>query len=192
MTYNSGDKKIPFYVVKEFRGKDLVGIRYEQLLDFNLEFENKQNAFRVISGDFVTTEDGTGIVHTAPTFGADDALVAKQAIPEIPPFLVKDENDNLVPLVDLQGKFRLELGEFGGKYVKNEYYADGKAPEKSTDVELAIKLKTENKAFKVEKYKHSYPNCWRTDKPILYYPLDSWFIKVTDVKDRMHELNMKY
>ena len=190
LTYNSGDKKIPFYVVKEFRGKDLVGIRYEQLLDFNLEFENKQNAFRVISGDFVTTEDGTGIVHTAPTFGADDALVAKQAIPEIPPFLVKDENDNLVPLVDLQGKFRLELGEFGGKYVKNEYYADGKAPEKSTDVELAIKLKTENKAFKVEKYKHSYPNCWRTDKPILYYPLDSWFIKVTDIKGRMHELNM--
>ena len=190
LTYNSGDKKIPFYVVKEFRGKDLVGITYEQLLDFNLEFENKQNAFRVISGDFVTTEDGTGIVHTAPTFGADDALVAKQAIPEIPPFLVKDENDNLVPLVDLQGKFRLELGEFGGKYVKNEYYADGKAPEKSTDVELAIKLKTENKAFKVEKYKHSYPNCWRTDKPILYYPLDSWFIKVTDIKGRMHELNM--
>ena len=190
LAYNSGDKKIPFYVVKEFRGKDLVGIRYEQLLDFNLEFENKQNAFRVISGDFVTTEDGTGIVHTAPTFGADDALVAKQAIPEIPPFLVKDENDNLVPLVDLQGKFRLELGEFGGKYVKNEYYADGKAPEKSTDVELAIKLKTENKAFKVEKYKHSYPNCWRTDKPILYYPLDSWFIKVTDIKGRMHELNM--
>ena len=190
LAYNSGDKKIPFYVVKEFRGKDLVGITYEQLLDFNLEFENKQNAFRVISGDFVTTEDGTGIVHTAPTFGADDALVAKQAIPEIPPFLVKDENDNLVPLVDLQGKFRLELGEFGGKYVKNEYYADGKAPEKSTDVELAIKLKTENKAFKVEKYKHSYPNCWRTDKPILYYPLDSWFIKVTDIKGRMHELNM--
>ena len=190
LAYNSGDKKIPFYVVKEFRGKDLVGIRYEQLLDFNLEFENKQNAFRVISGDFVTTEDGTGIVHTAPTFGADDALVAKQAIPEIPPFLVKDKNDNLVPLVDLQGKFRLELGEFGGKYVKNEYYADGKAPEKSTDVELAIKLKTENKAFKVEKYKHSYPNCWRTDKPILYYPLDSWFIKVTDIKGRMHELNM--
>ena len=190
LAYNSGDKKIPFYVVKEFRGKDLVGITYEQLLDFNLEFENKQNAFRVISGDFVTTEDGTGIVHTAPTFGADDALVAKQAMPEIPPFLVKDKNDNLVPLVDLQGKFRLELGEFGGKYVKNEYYADGKAPEKSTDVELAIKLKTENKAFKVEKYKHSYPNCWRTDKPILYYPLDSWFIKVTDIKGRMHELNM--
>ena len=103
--------------------------------------------------------------------------------------LIKDENDNLVPLVDLQGKFVKELGEFGGKYVKNEYYKEGEAPEKSIDVELAIKLKEENKAFKVEKYKHSYPNCWRTDKPILYYPLDSWFIKVTDVKERMHELN---
>ncbi|MDB4098414.1 isoleucine--tRNA ligase [Polaribacter sp.] len=187
--YNSGDKKIPFYVVKEFVGKDLVDIKYEQILDYGCEFENKQDAFRVILGDFVTTEDGTGIVHTAPTFGADDAIVAKQAVPEIPPMLVKDENDNLVPLVNLQGKFRPEMGEFAGKYVKNEYYADGEAPEKSIDVELAIKLKIENKAFKVEKYKHSYPNCWRTDKPILYYPLDSWFIKVTDIKDRMHSLN---
>ena len=187
--YTSGNKKIPFYVVKEFIGKDLVGIRYEQLLQYVLPNDNPQDAFRVISGDFVTTEDGTGIVHTSPTFGADDALVAKQATPEIPPMLIKDENDNLVPLVDLQGKFVKELGEFGGKYVKNEYYKDGEAPEKSIDVELAIKLKEENKAFKVEKYKHSYPNCWRTDKPILYYPLDSWFIKVTDVKDRMHELN---
>ena len=151
--------------------------------------DNPENAFRVISGDFVTTEDGTGIVHTAPTFGADDALVAKQATPPVPPMLVKDENDNLVPLVNLQGKFRPEMGEFAGKYVKNEYYNDGEAPEKSVDVELAIKLKTENKAFKVEKYKHSYPNCWRTDKPILYYPLDSWFIKVTDVKERMAALN---
>jgi isoleucyl-tRNA synthetase len=187
--YTSGNKKIPFYVVKEFVGKDLVGTRYEQLLQYVLPNDNPQDAFRVISGDFVTTEDGTGIVHTSPTFGADDALVAKQATPEIPPMLIKDENDNLVPLVDLQGKFVKELGEFGGKYVKNEYYKDGEAPEKSIDVELAIKLKEENKAFKVEKYKHSYPNCWRTDKPILYYPLDSWFIKVTDVKDRMHELN---
>ena len=187
--YTSGNKKIPFYVVKEFVGKDLVGIRYEQLLQYVLPNDNPQDAFRVISGDFVTTEDGTGIVHTSPTFGADDALVAKQATPEIPPMLIKDENDNLVPLVDLQGKFVKELGEFGGKYVKNEYYKDGEAPEKSIDVELAIKLKEENKALKVEKYKHSYPNCWRTDKPILYYPLDSWFIKVTDVKDRMHELN---
>tara|TARA_B100000787_G_scaffold87375_1_gene64533 strand:+ start:163 stop:3570 length:3408 start_codon:yes stop_codon:yes gene_type:complete len=187
--YNSGDKKIPFYVIKEFIGKDLVGVKYEQILDYVLPNDNPQDAFRVISGDFVTTEDGTGIVHTAPTFGADDALVAKQAVPEIPPMLVKDENGNLVPLVDLQGKFRPEVTDFSGKYVKNEYYPEGQAPEKSVDVELAIKLKTENKAFKVEKYKHSYPNCWRTDKPILYYPLDSWFIKVTDVKDRMHSLN---
>ncbi len=189
LTYNSGDKKIPFYVVKEFKGKNLVGITYEQLFPYALPNDNPENAFRVISGDFVTTEDGTGIVHTAPTFGVDDALVAKQAIPEVPPMLVKDENNNLVPLVDLQGKFRPEMGEYAGKYVKNEYYNDGEAPERSVDVELAIKLKEENKAFKVEKYKHSYPNCWRTDKPILYYPLDSWFIKVTDVKDRMHELN---
>ena len=189
LEYNPGDKNIPFFIVKEFIGKDLVGIKYEQLLPYVLPHNNPQDAFRVISGDFVTTEDGTGIVHTSPTFGADDALVAKQASPEIPPMLIKDENDNLVPLVDLQGKFVKELGEFGGKYVKNEYYEEGEAPEKSIDVELAIKLKEENKAFKVEKYKHSYPNCWRTDKPILYYPLDSWFIKVTDVKERMHELN---
>ncbi|WP_298782165.1 isoleucine--tRNA ligase [uncultured Polaribacter sp.] len=187
--YSKEDKKIPFLICEECKGTDLVGIKYEQILDYGCKFENKQNAFRVIAGDFVTTEDGTGIVHTAPTFGADDALVAKQATPEIPPLLVKDENDNLVPLVDLQGKFRPEVTEFAGKYVKNEYYADGEAPEKSVDVEIAIKLKTENKAFKVEKYKHSYPNCWRTDKPILYYPLDSWFIKVTDVKDKMHSLN---
>ncbi|MFT6370967.1 MAG: isoleucyl-tRNA synthetase, partial [Maribacter sp.] len=189
LDYAGGDKKIPFYLVKEFRGEDLINIRYEQLIDYVLPYENAENAFRVIAGDFVTTEDGTGIVHTAPTFGADDALVAKQAIPEIPPMLVLDENGNTVPLVDLQGKFRPELKEFGGKYVKNEYYEDGEAPERSIDVEIAIKLKEENKAFKVEKYVHSYPNCWRTDKPILYYPLDSWFIKVTDVKDRMFELN---
>ena len=189
LAYKSGDKIIPFYVVKEFKGKDLVGIRYEQLLPYALPNDNPENAFRVISGDFVTTEEGTGIVHTAPTFGADDAMVAKQAIPEVPPLLVKDMDGNLVPLVDLQGRFRPEMGEFAGKYVKNEYYEDGEAPERSVDVELAIKLKEENKAFKVEKYKHSYPNCWRTDKPILYYPLDSWFIKVTDFKDRMFELN---
>ncbi|CAA0252916.1 isoleucine--tRNA ligase [Tenacibaculum maritimum] len=189
LTYSEGDKKIPFYIVKEFKGADLVGICYEQLLDYALPYENAENAFRVISGDFVTTEDGTGIVHTAPTFGADDATVAKQAVPEVPPMLVLDAHGNPVPLVDLQGKFRPEMGEFGGKYVKNEYYAEGEAPEKSVDVEIAIKLKTENKAFKVEKYVHSYPNCWRTDKPILYYPLDSWFIKVTDVKEKMFDLN---
>ncbi len=189
LEYNSGDKKIPFYIVKEFKGKDLVGIKYEQLIDYAQPYQNPENAFRIITGDFVTIEDGTGIVHTAPTFGADDALVAKQAVPEVPPLLVLDENKNPVPLVDLQGKFRPEMKEWGGKYVKNEYYEDGKAPERSIDVEIAIRLKEENKAFKVEKYVHSYPNCWRTDKPILYYPLDSWFIKVTDVKDRMYELN---
>ncbi|MCR9181967.1 MAG: isoleucine--tRNA ligase [Flavobacteriaceae bacterium] len=188
--YKAEDKKIPFFIAAEFNGKDLEDIRYEQLLPYALPHNNPENAFRVILGDFVTTEDGTGIVHTAPTFGADDALVAKQAVPEVPPLLVKDENGNLVPLVDLQGKFRPEMGEYAGKYVKNEYYDEGLAPEKSVDVEIAIKLKEENKAFKVEKYVHSYPNCWRTDKPILYYPLDSWFIKVTDFKDRMHELNL--
>jgi isoleucyl-tRNA synthetase len=188
-TYSEGDKQIPYTILNEFVGKELVGIKYEQLLKYALPYENAENAFRVISGDFVTTEDGTGIVHTAPTFGQDDAVVAKQATPEIPPLLVLDKDGNPVPLVDLQGKFRSEMGEYAGKYVKNEYYNDGEAPEKSVDVELAIQLKTENKAFKVEKYVHSYPNCWRTDKPILYYPLDSWFIKVTDVKDRMHELN---
>lgn len=189
LDFSSNDKKIPYQIIKSFKGTDLVGIKYEQLLDYVLPYDHPENAFRVISGDFVTTEDGTGIVHTAPTFGADDALVAKQAKPEVPPMLVKDENGNLVPLVDLQGKFRSEVTEFAGRFVKNEYYEEGQAPEKSVDVEIAIKLKTENKAFKVEKYKHSYPNCWRTDKPILYYPLDSWFIKVTDVKDRMHDLN---
>ncbi|MEO6348366.1 MAG: isoleucine--tRNA ligase [Aquaticitalea sp.] len=189
LEYVSDSKKIPYYIVKGFKGKDLVGIKYEQLLEYALPYEHPENAFRVIAGDFVTTEDGTGIVHTAPTFGADDALVAKLATPEIPPLLVKDESGNLVPLVDLQGKFRPEMEEHAGKYVKIEYYKDCEAPEVSVDVDLAIQLKIDNKAFKVEKYKHSYPNCWRTDKPILYYPLDSWFIKVTDIKIRMVELN---
>lgn len=187
--YQQGDKKIPYLIVSEFKGADLVNSRYEQLMTEVLPYQHAENAFRVIAGDFVTTEDGTGIVHTAPTFGADDALVSKQAVPEIPPMLVLDANENPVPLVDLQGKFRPELGALGGKYVKNEYYPEGEAPEKSVDVEIAIRLKEENKAFKVEKYVHSYPNCWRTDKPILYYPLDSWFIKVTDVKDKMFALN---
>jgi len=189
LKYKSGDKKIPFYAVNEFKGKDLVGIKYKQLLDYALPYEAAENAFRVIEGDFVTTEDGTGIVHTAPTFGADDMFVAQKAVPPVPPLLVLDENANPVPLVDLKGKFRPEMDELAGKYVKNEYYDDGEAPERSVDVEIAIKLKEENKAFKVEKYVHSYPNCWRTDKPILYYPLDSWFIKITDVKDRMFQLN---
>lgn len=189
--FAEGDKNIPYIVLKEFKGNDLVGIKYEQLLPYTLPFQNPENAFRVIAGDFVTTEDGTGIVHTAPTFGADDAMVAKQAVPEVPPMLILDENDNLVPLVDLQGKFRPEMKEFAGKYVKNEYYDEGEVPARSVDIELSIKLKEENKAFKVEKYKHSYPNCWRTDKPILYYPLDSWFVKVSEKRDRMFELNDK-
>ena len=187
--FKEGDKKIPFQILTECKGADLVGIRYEQLMKFTLPYQNPENAFRVISGDFVTTEDGTGIVHTAPTFGADDAKVAKEAIPEVPPMLVLDENGNPVPLVNLQGKFIDGLGSYSGKYVKNEYYTEGDAPERSIDVEIAIQLKEENKAFKVEKYVHSYPHCWRTDTPILYYPLDSWFIEITKVRDRMFELN---
>ena len=187
---NDSKKKIPYEILAEFKGSDMVETTYEQLVPWFLPAENPEKAFRVIAGDFVTTEDGTGIVHTAPTFGADDARVAKEA--GVPPMLVKDENDNLVPLVDLQGKFI--KGEnvpelFAGKYIKNEYYDNGTAPEKSWDVELAILLKTENKAFKVEKYSHSYPHCWRTDKPVLYYPLDSWFVKMTEVKNRLVELN---
>ena len=189
--FSKEDKKIPYFVVAECKGTDLVGIKYEQLMQFALPFDNSQDAFRVIAGDFVTTEDGTGIVHTAPTFGADDALVAKQASPEIPPLLVKDENDNLVPLVDLQGRFRPEVKDaiygFANEYVKAEYLNDDELEEElkvqqnimqsviknqqkylSVDERLGLKLKNENKAFKVEKYKHSYPNCWRTDKPILY------------------------
>ncbi len=187
--FNENDKNIPYKIIAECKGSDLVGIRYEQLMNFGINFENSKNAFRVIAGDFVTTEDGTGIVHTAPTFGADDAKVAKEASPEIPPMLVLDENGNPVPLVDLQGKFIQGLGNLSGKYVKNEYFDDDKMPERSADVDIAIQLKEENKAFKVEKYVHSYPHCWRTDKPILYYPLDSWFIKITEVRDRMFELN---
>lgn len=187
--YTPSDKKIPYYVAGTCMGSDLVGITYEQLIPYVLPYQNPQNAFRVIAGSFVTTEDGTGIVHTAPTFGADDAKVAKEAIPEVPPMLVLDAAGNPIPLVDLQGRFIKDLPEVGGKYVKNEYYVDGMAPEKSVDVEIAIRLKEENKAFKVEKYVHNYPHCWRTDKPVLYYPLDSWFIKTTAMKDKMIELN---
>ena len=187
---SSKDKKIPYLVQENFCGKDLLNIRYEQLWDeAPLPNDNPNDAFRVIEGDFVTTEDGTGIVHTAPTFGADDAKVAKLANPPIPALLIEDEDKQLVPLVDLQGKFRKELGSLGGKFVKNEYYDENDIPQKSVDVEIAIRLKEQNRAFKVEKYVHSYPNCWRTDKPILYYPLDSWFIKVTDKKERLVELN---
>ena len=187
--FKEGDRNIPYQILTECKGSDLVGIRYEQLMPLVLPYQNPENAFRVISGDFVTTEDGTGIVHTAPTFGADDAKVAKEATPEVPPMLVLDANGNPVPLVDLQGKFIQGLGDLSGKYVKNEYYDAGQAPERSADVEIAIQLKEENKAFKVEKYVHSYPHSWRTDEPLLYYPLDSWFIKVTEIKDRMFDLN---
>jgi len=194
-----GDKKFPYQILAEAKGRDLVGIRYEQLLPYVVPHQNAQDAFRVIAGDFVTTEDGTGIVHTAPTFGADDAKVAKEAKPEVPPMLVLDDLGFPVPLVDLQGKFTSHVGsldnpngkplELAGKYVKNEYYDAGTAPERSADVEISIYLKENNKAFKVEKYVHSYPHSWRTDEPLLYYPLDSWFIKVTDVKEKMFELN---
>ena len=188
--YSQVDKTIPFLITQQIKGVDLVGIRYKQLWNLSpLPYENAQDAFRIITGDFVTTEDGTGIVHTAPTFGADDAKVAKEATPPIPPLLILDENENPVPLVDLQGKFRTEVGLVGGKFIKNEFYPEGEAPEKSVDVEIAIRLKEENKAFKVEKYVHSYPHCWRTDAPVLYYPLDSWFIKVQGHKDRMVGLN---
>ena len=190
LAYSANEKKIPYLITNEILGDDLVGILYEQLWeDAPLPLTNPQDAFRVISGDFVTIEDGTGIVHTAPTFGADDAQVAKEATPPIPPLLVLDQNGNEEPLVTLEGKFHDILGDLGGKYVKNEYYRDGTAPERSVDVEIAIRLKEENRAFKVEKYVHSYPNCWRTDKPILYYPLDSWFVKVSSERERMVELN---
>jgi isoleucyl-tRNA synthetase len=185
--YTHGDKKIPYLVTAEFIGKDLLGIAYEQLMPYVQPPYDAENAFKIIAGDFVTTTDGTGIVHIAPTFGADDALVAKAA--GVPPMTIKDEFDYERPLVDLEGRFVAQMGDMAGKYVKNEYYADGEAPERSADVELAIKLKEENKAFKVEKYEHSYPHCWRTNKPVLYYPLDSWFVKTPKIKDRLIELN---
>ena len=188
--YTPESKTIPYQIIGECKGADLVGTTYEQLIPWCTPAENSTEAFRVIAGDFVTTDDGTGIVHIAPTFGADDARVAKEY--GVPPMLVKDAHGNLIPLVDLQGKFITghNIPEaFAGKYIKNEYYDAGQAPEKSWDVSLAILLKEENKAFKVEKYVHSYPHCWRTDKPVLYYPLDSWFVRVTDFKERMFELN---
>ncbi len=185
--YKEGDKNIPYKIEKEIKGKELVGLFYHQLMPVALPCDDAENAFQIIAGDFVTTEDGTGIVHTAPTFGADDAMVAK--IAGVPAMLIKDKEGNKIPLVDFQGKFIDGLGKLSGKYVKNEYYEEGKAPQKSIDVEIAIQLKEENKAFKVEKYEHSYPHCWRTDKPVLYYPLDSWFVQTTKVKDRLIELN---
>ena len=182
-------KVLPWSVLKTFTGSELVGLRYSQLLPYTLPYENADQAFQVIPGDFVTTEDGTGIVHTAPTFGADDARVAAAA--GVPPMLVLDENGTPVPLVDLQGRFVAQMGDLAGMYVKNEYYADSEKPELSADERISIQLKQEGKAFKVQKYSHSYPHCWRTDKPVLYYPLDSWFIKTTAVKERLQALNQE-
>ena len=180
-------KDVEFEVIGRCKGSDLVGVKYHQLFDYCLPMDSPEDAFRVIAADFVTIEDGTGIVHIAPTFGQDDAMVAKEA--GIPPMLIADDNGNAVPLVDLQGKFVAEMGDMAGKYVKNEYYSDEERPDRSADVEISIKLKEQDKAFHVEKYVHSYPHCWRTDKPVLYYPLDSWFIKVTKARERMVELN---
>ncbi|MCW3084719.1 MAG: ileS [Bacteroidetes bacterium] len=216
--YNSGDKAIPFRIAAEFKGADLEGIKYEQLLDFALPYENAENAFRVILGDFVTTSDGTGIVHIAPTFGADDFNAAKAAKPAVPPMLVLNENGKPVPLVDLRGRFLdvIKDGTFlyGDEYVKEDYLTNeeketelaiqkdklkkanggpiedtGKLKYLSVDERIVLKLEGEGKLFKKEQYVHSYPHCWRTDKPVLYYPLDSWFIKTTDYKDRLIELN---
>lgn len=202
-------KEIEFEILQEFKGSDIAGLRYEQLLPF-VQPPNADKAFRVLIGDFVTTEDGTGIVHLAPTFGADDFRVAAQN--GVPGMLVEDGEGNMVPLVDQRGKYVKEMLDpvfgLGNEYVKEEYLSDeekaaalAEQQEKlkdiipnlkkylSVDERLALKLKLENKAFKIEKYAHDYPHCWRTDKPVLYYPLDSWFIRTTAVKDRMVELN---
>ena len=173
--YQQGDKHLPYKVLNEFKGSDLVGIEYEQLMPYHQPTDG--DAFRVIAGDFVTTEDGTGIVHIAPSFGADDFRVAKQ------------NGIGSLTLVDRQGKFVDDMGEFSGRYVKNAYDANLTENDPSVDVDIAVKLKSENKAFKIEKYSHTYPHCWRTDKPVLYYPLDSWFIRTTALKERMMELN---
>lgn len=189
------DKKlIPWTVLTTVKGSQLEGIRYEQLMPY---VQPETDAFRVIIGDFVTTQDGTGVVHTAPTFGADDFRVAQQN--GIPALLVKDENGKEMPLVDRQGRFVKEVTDYALEYVKEAYYTEEElqierqkqARENylSVDERIAIQLKTENRAFNVQRYDHSYPHCWRTDKPVLYYPLDSWFIKTTAMKDRLVELN---
>ena len=200
--YKPGDKLVPFKVVAEYKGTDLVGMKYEQLLPW-ITPENADQAFRVIPGDYVTTEDGTGIVHIAPTFGADDAKVAKAA--GIPPLQLIDKNGNLRPSVDLTGKFYLlsdlddeyvkthinveEYKQFEGRFVKNAYDKNLTDKDESLDVAICMLMKATNKAFKIEKHVHNYPHCWRTDKPVLYYPLDSWFIKSTAARERMIELN---
>jgi isoleucyl-tRNA synthetase len=192
--YQEGNKNIPFRIEKEIKGSDLQDMRFEQLIPY---VQPEGNAFRVIVGDFVSTEDGTGIVHIAPTFGADDFRVAKQH--DVPPIMVNDESGKPMPLVDRQGRFVKEVTDFAHEYVKEEYINEtdkealrvkqGRDKYLNVDERIAIQLKTNNLAFKVEKYEHSYPHCWRTDKPILYYPLDSWFIRTTAYKDRMIELN---
>ncbi|MEP5612807.1 MAG: isoleucine--tRNA ligase [Cyclobacteriaceae bacterium] len=188
--FKQGDKLIPFETTGEWIGKELLEIKYEQLMAYVTNDDLEENAFRVIAGDFVSTEDGTGVVHTASVFGADDFRVTQAA--GVPSVMVKDENGQDAPLVDKQGRFVSEVTDFAGRYVKEEYYDDEtrQLPDfKPTDVLIAIKLKEDNKAFKVEKYEHSYPHCWRTDKPVLYYPLDSWFVKTTALKDRLVDLN---
>ncbi len=198
--YKAGDKLIPYQKVGEFKGPELEGIHYEQLMPW---MKVEGDAFRVILGDYVSTEDGTGIVHIAPTFGADDDRVAKAA--GIPPMLLIDKDGNKQPMVDKQGRlFRLEdidpefvrnnvntelYGEYAGRFVKNAYDPNLSEEDATLDIDISVMLKKENKAFKVEKHVHNYPHCWRTDKPVLYYPLDSWFIKTTAVKERMLELN---
>ena len=198
--YKPGDKNIPFRVIAQTTGKKLVGLEYEQLIPY---VNPGEGAFRVILGDYVTTSDGTGIVHIAPTFGADDKRVAQEA--GVPPLAVIDTLENRQPMVDRTGKFYLiedldpqfvkenvnvELySTVAGRYVKPEYEKENEKQEETLDLYLSIWLKKENKAFRVEKYVHNYPHCWRTDKPILYYPLDSWFVKTTAYKERMMELN---
>ncbi|RYD82448.1 MAG: hypothetical protein EOP53_03705 [Sphingobacteriales bacterium] len=181
--YNQDGKNIPWRIITEMKGRDLEGATYEQLLPY---VQPEGNAFRVIIGDFVTTEDGTGIVHIAPTFGADDMRVALKN--NVPALTVPDpQNQNKqIPLVDKQGRFVSQMGEFAGMYVKNYTDADDY---NDVNTQIIIKLRKEGKAFKTEKHEHSYPHCWRTDKPILYYPLEAWFIKTTAFKDRMIELN---
>jgi isoleucyl-tRNA synthetase len=186
-SYNAGDKLIPYKVLGSFKGSTLEGVDYEQLLPY---IKLEKPAFTVIIGDFVTTEDGTGVVHAAQTFGADDYKVSMQY--GIPGVFVKDADGMQAPIVDKTGKFVSEITDFAHKYVKEEYYSDAVRAEpdfKPTDVLIAIKLKEDNKAFKVEKYEHSYPHCWRTDKPILYYPMESWFIKTSAARERLSELN---
>lgn len=175
LDYKEGDKRIPYKVLAEFKGEDVLGARYEQLFPYQQPTDG--DAFVLIPGDFVTTEDGTGIVHTAPSFGADDFRVCKA------------NGVGSLTLVDKTGKFIDEVGEFSGKYVKNAYDVSLSEDAETTDLLIALKLKKEGRAIRVEKYEHSYPHCWRTDKPVLYYPLDSWFIKTTAFKERMVELN---